>query len=137
MKNVKKKFFSTGHRPTDMENCIVDGTWSYIVQLSNKYHQYFPVLYNNKKHSNHHLDIFKFLVSTALKYFGKYVQIINIILLMEILWQVGEKDVSMLVTKPVANLGEQPFLSESVFKKSITFPIFFLHTKELKLPKKV
>jgi len=42
MKNVKKEFFSTGHRPTDMENCIVDGTWSYIVQLSNKYDQYFP-----------------------------------------------------------------------------------------------
>lgn len=39
MENVKKKLFSTGHRPTDMENCTVDGTWSYIVKLGNKHYQ--------------------------------------------------------------------------------------------------
>lgn len=43
---------------------------------------------------------------------------------MENLWQVGEKNLSTLVTKPMANMGEQSLLSESVFKKSITFLIF-------------
>lgn len=41
MENVKKKFFLTGHRPTHMENCVVDGTGSYIVKLRNKYYQCF------------------------------------------------------------------------------------------------
>jgi len=43
---------------------------------------------------------------------------------MENLCQIGKKDFSMLVTKPVANLGEQHLLSESVFKKSTSFPFF-------------
>lgn len=33
----------------------------------------FQIGKNNKKHFNHHLDIFKFLVDTALEYLGKII----------------------------------------------------------------
>lgn len=94
-------------------------------------------VHNNRRHSNYHPDIFNFLVSTAMKYFGKDVEIANIILLMEELWQVGEKGLSTLATEPVANLGEQPFLIGVCIQETQHFSHFFIHMKDLKLPRKV